>query len=158
MPELKDLSQLTLKQEKDVQHFLIHGNKAAAYRHAYSCENMKTTTIQRKALVLFDKGMIRAWLEHYRSQREKVFDISLDTVLKTLSTVMNSGLKAGDLSPVVAAIDKVCKIKGLYAPVNASIDVNLPITVETVEYVKDPKIASERYNDFINGRASNTTH
>ncbi|MFO8007247.1 MAG: terminase small subunit, partial [Candidatus Brocadiia bacterium] len=51
---------LTAKQEKAVQHYILHGNMTAAYRHAYDCGRMKAATIKRRAFELFNTPHIAA--------------------------------------------------------------------------------------------------
>ena len=67
---------LTVKQEKFVKKYLECGNASEAYRHAYNAENMKPSSVQRKAKELLDDGKITARLEYLKSHLAEAADIS----------------------------------------------------------------------------------
>ena len=67
---------LTVKQEKFVKKYLECGNASEAYRHAYHAENMKPSSVQRKAKELLDDGKITARLEYLKSHLAEAADIS----------------------------------------------------------------------------------
>ena len=51
---------LTVKQENFCNYYIESGNASEAYRRAYSCENMKDETVNRKAIELMNNGMVTA--------------------------------------------------------------------------------------------------
>ena len=51
---------LTIKQEKFCNYYLETGNASEAYRRAFSCGKMKSGTVNRKAIELFENGKITA--------------------------------------------------------------------------------------------------
>lgn len=67
---------MTVKQEKFVKKYLECGNASEAYRHAYNAENMKPSSVQRKAKELLDDGKITARLEYLKSHLAEAADIS----------------------------------------------------------------------------------
>jgi len=82
------MSNLTPKQEKAIQEYLINGgNKTQAYKSAYSTSNMKEETITNKAYQLFKRGDIRARLEELQKKQAKKHDITKDKVLKQLCDI-----------------------------------------------------------------------
>lgn len=52
------MNKLTVKQENFCQAYIRLGDKSAAYREAYNCENMKAETVNRNAFELFDNNKI----------------------------------------------------------------------------------------------------
>lgn len=76
---------LTPKQEKAIQEYLINGgNKTAAYKVAYSTSNMKEETINKKAYELFKKGHVGGRLTELQKEIEKENKISKNKMLKEL--------------------------------------------------------------------------
>lgn len=75
-------SNLTLKQENFAQAFIRLGDKSAAYREVYSCQNMKTTTIHSKASLLSDQGKVRARIEELQSIAKNVAEVEFNHTLK----------------------------------------------------------------------------
>lgn len=77
-------SSLTVKQEAAVQHYLQHGDKSAAYRSAYSAENMSDKTINEKACRLFAGDKVRARVEALREGVAKRHELTVDGLIKQL--------------------------------------------------------------------------
>ena len=65
------MKKLTPKQEKFCQAYIKTGNKSEAYRLAYSTSNMKSETINRKAVELFENGKISARVSVLKNSLEK---------------------------------------------------------------------------------------
>jgi phage terminase small subunit len=61
------MKNLTLKQERFAQAYIRLGDKSAAYREAYSCENMRPETIHSKACILSENGKVRARIEELQN-------------------------------------------------------------------------------------------
>ncbi len=96
---------LTIKQEKAVQHFLINGNKTAAYKHAYSTSRMKEKTINEKASKLFANDKVRTRVEELQKELEEENKISRDWVLNKAKEMVDRSLtpdaiftKSGDFT------------------------------------------------------------
>lgn len=66
------MKNLTLKQEAFTQAFVRLGDKSAAYREVYSCENMKSSTIHSKACLLSENGKVRARIEELQDIAKKI--------------------------------------------------------------------------------------
>jgi hypothetical protein len=78
---------LTLKQQAAVDHYRIHGDKAAAYRAAYDCGGMNMRTIQRNAIALFDKPHVATCLQHAREVIAAKLDISENRILAEMAAI-----------------------------------------------------------------------
>ncbi len=86
-------SGLTAKQEKAVQHYILHGNMTAAYRHAYKVNRMKLTTIHRKAFALFnDKPHVAARVEELREENNRISQLSCQEALAILARIARGEL------------------------------------------------------------------
>lgn len=72
---------LTAKEEGACQDLLTLGKKSAAYRENYSCSKMKATTVNRKAVELFDKPHIRDRVDALKAERSERTAIDADYVL-----------------------------------------------------------------------------
>ncbi|MBS4043433.1 MAG: terminase small subunit [Chitinophagaceae bacterium] len=79
---------LTPKQEAFCQAYVRLGNKTAAYREAYSTENMKPETINRKAFDLFNKGNIRASISELEKELKERNQIDIDELITALSQMV----------------------------------------------------------------------
>lgn len=62
---------LTPKQEKFCQEYIKTGNKSEAYRLSYSTGRMKSETINRKAVELFENGNISARVDKLKKKLEE---------------------------------------------------------------------------------------
>ena len=78
------MKKLTIKEEGACQSLLIEGEKSAAYQANYKCSNMKSATINRKAVELFDKPHIVARVNELKEARSERTSIDADYVLKRL--------------------------------------------------------------------------
>jgi hypothetical protein len=123
----KNLPRLTIKQDKAVKHFFLHGNKADAYRHAYSTRKMSQSSVQREALRLFENPTITPWLDHYQEKKEEEFSLSITHKKQMLLAAAEKGLKdkgdahgnmvAHNLAGTVAAISELNRMEGDHAPI-----------------------------------------
>lgn len=104
---------LTPKQEKFCQVYLETGNATEAYRQSYDAENMKDTTINRKAKGLIDQGNIRARLEELREPIRKRHECTIDTLLAELEEARQLGLATSQVGATVSASMGKAKIMGL---------------------------------------------
>jgi phage terminase small subunit len=78
---------LTLKQQAAVDHYRVHGDKSAAYRAAYDCKRMKTSTVNRTAKALFDKPHIAAIMAQAREVQAQKLDISENRILAEMAAI-----------------------------------------------------------------------
>lgn len=88
----KDMKGLTIKQENFCNYYLECGNASEAYRRAYSCSNMKGDTINRKALELFQNGMIAARIGILQEEQKAKSDITKERLLAELSSIAFSSI------------------------------------------------------------------
>jgi phage terminase small subunit len=78
------IKKLTVKEDGACQSLLILGDKTAAYREHYNCSKMKDSTVNRKAVELFDKSHIIDRVNELKAQRSERTAIDADYVLKRL--------------------------------------------------------------------------
>lgn len=78
------MSGLTQKEEKAVMHYIEHGNKSDAYRHAYSTSRMKDKTINEKACLLFQKDKIKARVAELQAEMVDRLEITVESILDEL--------------------------------------------------------------------------
>lgn len=98
------MRKLTAKQTAAADYFVIHsgesGAKTAAYRHAYSTDNMKKATANRSATTLFQKPHVAAYvaerqagaLEKAAAMSEHV-EINAAWVLKRAALLANFNIR-----------------------------------------------------------------
>lgn len=72
---------LTQKEENFARKYFECGNASEAYRYAYSCENMKPSTINRKAFDQVRKAKIAARLQSFKDNLEEAVGLSKQKVL-----------------------------------------------------------------------------
>ena len=123
----KALPRLTIKQDKAVKHFFLHGNKADAYRHAYSTSEMSQSSVQREASRLFENPIITPWVDYYQGRNEEGFSLSISRKKQMLLAAAEKGLKdkkdahgnmiAHNLAGTVAAISELNRMEGDHAPI-----------------------------------------
>jgi len=155
-----DLPKLAPKQDAWLKHYLKCGNRSEAYRHAYACKNMSANAIQVEGSRLFNNPKITLWLHYYQKQEQAEFNIELESILKTMASVISRGLKPKqdkynlnlptDLGAVVRACAEVCRIKGYYAPVDTNIKLDTPLTAIQIN-TSDPIEAAKVYEKLIKG-------
>lgn len=85
---------LTQKQENFCNYYMeCSGNASEAYRKAYSCENMRPDTINRKAHELYENGKVTARLSELQEEQKKKSDITKERILKELECVLDANIK-----------------------------------------------------------------
>lgn len=113
---------LTVKQERFCQKYLECGNASEAYRFAYNAENMKPSTVGRKATELMANGTITAHIESLRAKSEKKFEITKNRILQEAVSIalapISDTISARDK---IAAIATVNKMQGYDAPAQSEI-------------------------------------
>ena len=83
---------LTPKQEKFCNLYVELGNASDAYRGAYSCSRMKSTTINGKAYNLLKKGHIGARVKELQTELKKRSDYKKEDALKSLADIANANI------------------------------------------------------------------
>ena len=78
---------LTVKQENFCNYYIESGNASGAYRRAYSCENMKDVTVNRKATELMSNGLVSARVRVLQEEQKEKSDITKDRILRELSGI-----------------------------------------------------------------------
>ncbi len=78
---------LTPKQQKFVQEYIITGNATKAYKLAYDTSCMKPTTINRKAKECLDHGKISARITQLRSAMAKRAQIDQDMLTEEYARI-----------------------------------------------------------------------
>ena len=74
-------------QQGAVDHYRIHGNETAAYRHAFNCEAARPTTVYAKAYKLFNLPHIVAAVEANNKIQAAKIDISENRVLAEMAAM-----------------------------------------------------------------------
>ncbi len=115
MPKLlKNKYNLTIKQEGFCQTYIENdGNATEAYVDNYNTDNMKRTTITRKATELMANGIITARVDQLKERALSRHDITVDTLsieLEEARTVANAEKQA---SAMVSATMGKAKLHGL---------------------------------------------
>ena len=82
------MEELTVKQENFCQAYLRLGDKSAAYREAYDCENMKAETIHVKASELASIGKVAVRIAELRDEAAERNKISLDEIIGSMAEVV----------------------------------------------------------------------
>jgi len=103
---------MTIKQEKFCIEYIKSGNATEAYKKAFNAENMKPTTINKKAYELLKKPEIKEFIEKTREQtiEESIIDIKQR---KAYLSKLITDSKA-DISEKLKAIDLLNKMDGVY--------------------------------------------
>lgn len=83
---------LTIKQESFCQAYIRLGDKSAAYREAYSCENMKPETIHERSSRLSNEYKISTRIEALQDEVKKRNDITIDEIVSRLADMLDFDL------------------------------------------------------------------
>jgi len=103
-----NMTKLTPKQENFCNYYIETGNASEAYRRAYSCGNMASDTINRKAAELFNNGKITARVSQLQADLQERSDISKDEAVKELTNIVRARV-----TDVLFARGTTIKIKNL---------------------------------------------
>lgn len=80
---------VTPKQRKAIDHFIVHREKTKAYKHAYSAKNMKPRTINRRAVELFKLAHVKKLVDAAIAQASEDSQIDAAWVLKRSALLAN---------------------------------------------------------------------
>ena len=120
------LPKLTAKQEKALTHFRLHGNKSAAYRHAYVTAKMGEGSINVEATRLFDHPKLTQWLAAFAKEDKEEFSIERSDIIKRLRHIADLGvaqsvdpygvMKSENLNAATSALKEINAMEGHHAP------------------------------------------
>ena len=99
---------LTQKQKAAADHYLMHGNKANAYRHAYNCSRMKKITSAARATELFQHPNVMRYIDEVRQKATSKAAMTQEEAINILSEMGRGKLSeflndAGEVDPVKVA-------------------------------------------------------
>jgi phage terminase small subunit len=103
---------LTQKQEKAAQHFVEHGNKSDAYRHAYSTKNFTAKSINEKASQLFSLVKVKSRVKELQAATLKRHEITVDSLAAEYDEAKELALKIERPEAAIKAIDGKARITG----------------------------------------------
>ncbi len=131
--EYKDLPKLTPKQQKAVEHYLLNGNKSAAYRDAYKSDKLTPRMIATAATRVFQNANVSLVIEYHQAKAAEKFDVTFDDQIKILAVVQRGGIKVkidaqgnkvmADPKATVSASTEISRMKGFHAPINTNVGV-----------------------------------
>lgn len=81
---------LTVKQTNFCNYYLETGNASEAYRRAFSCDRMKSETINEKASLLLKEGKITARVRALQAELQQRSDITKDEAVRELSNIVRN--------------------------------------------------------------------
>jgi len=94
-------------------HYVEHGDKSEAYRHAYKTENMKPETVWRSANELFNNPKVTARVEALQARHQKRHDVTVDSITEELDRSRDIAERREESSAMTTAIMAKAKIHGL---------------------------------------------
>lgn len=118
------MSGLTPKQERFCRLYIELGNASEAYRQAYSCKNMKSSTINRKAKELLDNGKITARVKELQAYHAERHDVTVDSITVELEEARKMAVKTETPASMVTASMGKAKLHGLITD-KGSLDVTV---------------------------------
>jgi phage terminase small subunit len=74
--KINESNNLTLKQEKFCQEYIITGNASEAYRRSYNASKMKDETIHKRANELMSNGVVRGRIGELKGQMSQKFEVT----------------------------------------------------------------------------------
>lgn len=83
---------LTIKQEKFCNYYLECGNASEAYRRAYSCEKMKSETINIKASELLNSGKVSVRVKELQAALQSRSDLNKDEAVNILTNIARANV------------------------------------------------------------------
>ncbi|WP_065238902.1 terminase small subunit [Gallibacterium genomosp. 3] len=111
------MNNLTPKQEKFCQLYIELSNASEAYRKVYNVENMKSSTVNRKASELLDNGMITARINELRANHKQRHNITIDNLLGELEEARTIAKEKGNANAMINATMGKAKMLGFDKPV-----------------------------------------
>jgi len=133
---MKQMNNLTTKQEKFCKTFIETGNASEAYRLSYECQKMKGPTINRNAVALLDNNKITTRVGELQLELQKKFEVSVSSITKELDEDRQLARALGQPGAAISALNVKARIHGLDKQVMSNDPDNpMPATIQ-VEIVK----------------------
>ena len=133
---MKQMNNLTTKQEKFCKQFIGTGNASEAYRQSYECQKMKGPTINRNAVALLDNNKIATRVGELQLELQKKFEVSVSSITKELDEDRQLARALGHPGAAISALNVKARIHGLDKQVMSNDPDNpMPATIQ-VEIVK----------------------
>jgi phage terminase small subunit len=109
---------LTGKQKAAADHYLIHGDKSAAYRHAYATARSKPESVHRNACHLFETPHVREYVQAHQQEATSDAVLTRTQALELLTKIANQEPDGNIITTRdrISAIDKLAKLQGWDTP------------------------------------------
>ena len=116
------MTDLTNKQRRFCEHYVVHGGLRDAYRYAYNAQNMGDAPISVEASRLMKNPKIALFIYEMRTDARKAFTVTIAEKKEWLKQIVDAGLtKQGlyhvDLNAAKGAINELNKMDGDHATV-----------------------------------------
>jgi len=154
---MKNNNNLTPKQVVFSDQYIITGSASEAYRIAFDCENMKSTTIHSRACELLKKEKIMSYIKEEQDKLIKQTDVTKQVVIDKLMSIVERSegyleavekLQSSDgnkyktdksklyllsnfckTSDAINALKQISKMLGFDAPVKMELDQSVVINI-----------------------------
>lgn len=113
---------LTGNEKSAADHFLVHGKKGDAFAASgYSTKNMKPATLSRRAVELFQRPHVMAYIEKMQNKASEEVVFEMKDALEILANIARGIETRGDDRPVgtseqIKAIERISKLLGWDQP------------------------------------------
>ena len=105
---------LTPKQEAFARYVAEGDTYAQAYRQAYDAENMSDNTIRVEASRLASNPIVSLMVMELQEAANVQTQYTIEKAMKELEEARLLGMKEGQVSSAVSAIEKKAKLNGLF--------------------------------------------
>ena len=105
---------LTPKQEAFARYVAEGDTYAQAYRQAYDAENMSDNTIRVEASRLASDPNVSLMVMELQEAANEVTQYTIEKAMRELEEARLLGMKEGQVSSAVSAIEKKAKLNGLF--------------------------------------------
>lgn len=82
------MANLTIKQENFCNYYIESGNASEAYRRAFSCDKMKSESVNRLAFELLNNIKIASRVKELKEELKKKSDITKEEAVKELANIV----------------------------------------------------------------------
>ena len=134
---------ITMKQERFARAYIANqGNASAAYREAYSTQNMAETTVWRSAHETLHKSIVAARVESLRSEALEASGVSPEQVIKMLQEdrLQAKGLPTPQLGVAVRVDELLGKTAGMFGD-RLEVEVSIRALVAHLDGLDDGDVA-----------------
>ena len=128
MAAMSTLQKLTEREDRFVEHYSIHKKPSAAYRYAYTTDNMSFDTVASEAYVVRTRPHVAYRLYEIETSATEKIIVSVAEKKQWLKTIVEVSLQAvvdpktlrdvlaGDPKAAISAIAELNKMDGHHAP------------------------------------------